>query len=174
LRGRRARAKAVPWLIATVAFLALAGCGASSERGEKGAAVPAGKSSEFKEEGEPVEEKGQEAARISKDKELLTLVEAKGREEAAEANAKRKEAAAAARVKKRERVAAKKVKEREAKIKTQEATLAAQAKRQREAARREREVKQHEEQVKKQHEEQASTAPTNGQQPAPTSTTPAG
>jgi hypothetical protein len=168
LSGRRALATAFPWLIATSVFLALAGCGRSGERSEQGAAAPTGKSSEFKEEGEPVEEKGQEAARINRDRELLSLVEAKKREEAAEANAKHKEAQAAARAKQRERAALKKTKEREAKVKQQEATLAAKAKRQREAARRERELK-HAEQVKRsEQEEQASGAP------AATPTTPAG
>jgi hypothetical protein len=110
-----------------------AGCGS-------GSSSPPAPSGEAIERNEDAEQAKQEAAELAHDRELLSTVEGKQREEDATVNARRKEQAAATRAKKRIEAAEKEAKAKEqaaeAAIKRREAALKAKIKEQEEAARK--------------------------------------
>jgi hypothetical protein len=121
--------------VALAGALFTAGCGAAAtgaKQGEQSAAQL--------ERSEEAALKKQEVAEIAQDHEVLSAIEGKKREEAAERNARHTEAAAAARAKKKEEAAAKKVKheeeEAEANARKREQAVKAEAKKQREAAKK--------------------------------------
>ncbi len=109
--GRRISRAMRSCLIAACIGGTIVGCGSSNQSGAGGHVEP---SAEGVERSEEAEQKKAEAAEIVKDRELLSTVEGKKREETAEANAKHKEAVAAAKAKKREQAAEKAVKKKEA------------------------------------------------------------
>ncbi len=154
--SRAAVRAALAFLVAIGIGVPLGGCGGASSTTSSPAA--GGRSEEGTEES--AAEKQEEAAEVNKNRELLSLLEAKKREEAAEAKAKTTEREAAKKAKKREQKAEREAKKREAaavaKAKKQEEELKAAARKQREA------VTKREAEVKKQQEAEhaATTTPT--------------
>ncbi len=125
-RAWSARARALPPIALMAVSMALAGCGGGGRAAEKEPKL-SGNELEAGERSSQGEESKREAAELAKNRELLSLLESKRREEAAEVNAKRLEALANKRAKKREAAAAKKAAERvrvaQENIKKQETAL---------------------------------------------------
>lgn len=134
MKGRKVLRTALPWLILVGGSGAIAGCGGSSTNGPK-APEPSAAQIERSEE---VAQKGQEAAELNKERELLSTIEAKKQEEVAEAKAKKIEAEATKKAKKKEAAATKKAKQKEkaaeANAKKIEETAKAEAKKLKEAS----------------------------------------
>jgi hypothetical protein len=141
LTAHRALRTTLVCLVAIAGCAVLAACGAGAGHGGKVAQQSAAEI----ERTEAAAAKKQEAAEITEDRELLSGIESKKREEVAEERAKRTEAIAAAKAKKKEQAAAKaaKLKEElaEANIKKGEraAQAKAKAKAKREASRKKKE-----------------------------------